>query len=75
MFFFSCISSLSDHFTYCQLGEDDLVWEETFCLSDTVVVLDELQQQGLKVGAVCLLKYAGICPAVLPENVKASHLW
>lgn len=49
--------------------------EETFCLSDTVVVLDELQEQGLRAGAVCFLKYTGICPATLPENVKVSHRW
>lgn len=46
------ISSLSDHFTHFQLGEDDSMREETFCLSDTVVVLDELQEQGLRAGAV-----------------------
>lgn len=43
------------------------------CLSDTVAILYKLQEQSLSAGAVCLLKYAGICPAALPENVKASH--
>lgn len=59
-------SPLSDHFTHHQLGEDDLVWEAAFCHSDTVVILDELREQGLSAGAVCLLKYAGVCPAAPP---------
>ena len=67
-FFFFLYLPLSDHLTHCQLGEDDSLWEAAFCHSDTVVVLDELylQVQGLSAGAVCLLKYADICPAVLP---------
>lgn len=69
------MSPLSDHFTLCQLGEDDSVWEAAFCHSATAVVLDVLQEQDLSAGAVCLLKYAGICPAALPANVKASHCW
>lgn len=47
------------------VGENLSVWH-------SVVTLDE-QEQGLSAGAVCLLKYAGIRPATLPENVKASH--
>lgn len=43
--------------------------------SDTVPLLVELflQEQGLSVAAVCLLKYAGICPAVILFNVKAQR--
>lgn len=49
--------------------------EGIFLLFDAVVVLDEALALGLRVGAVCLLKYAGICPTALPENVKASLRW
>lgn len=73
--FFSLIPPLSDHFTHCQLGEDDSVWEETSLLSDAAAVPDELRELGLRAGAVCLLKYAGICPTALSVNVKASHRW
>lgn len=72
-FFFLHISSLSDHFTQYQLGEGGLVWEEAFCYSVTLVVLGVLQEQGPSAVAARLLKYAGICPANLPWNVKASH--
>lgn len=68
-FFF--ISPLSDHLTRCQLGEHALVWEAALCHSDTAVALGELQEQGLSAGAVCLLKYAGVCPVAL---LKMSRL-
>lgn len=62
------ISPLSGHFTHCQLGEDDSGREAALCHFDTVAVLVEQFQheQDLSAGAVCLLKYAGICPVALP---------